>query len=543
MPGIFSAFFSGQARKTQTPSSNTIIDAKVNNFAKIASRMNKQLPTACFLDLELLTKVVSENLANNPKNTSTRVTHKIRPDGSVDLQNNDLIYRLSPSSQGLVRERMGRHGADEIEEGIKASRLGSLQKGKFAYIPELRSSELTEGKKTDPFGTIYEGKFAYIPESRSVELIEGKITFSDGNFQDGTFKYNHTLKRMVLAEGEGTRRVNGRIEEGKFTYRQELRTSVLTRGKVTSSNGTVQEGKFTYIPELRNSVIAEGKFTSSNGTMQEGKFTYIPELRTSAITEGKVTFSNGHVQEGRFSYIHELNQVSLVEGRKDNGEAGIKNGLFVYDKNLNSMQLAKGSVSRPDGKIETGTFAYIPELQRYELVEGRTEKNGNWQEGTRKYIPELGRMHLIEGSISKNGVTKSGTLAYEASLADGLGGMRFILKLEIQDAQMQSNIDLIATISEMTNTFGNSKSFSNLNNLLSAWGSLTEATTHQAYTEKVTQLSEVYHQCKRTLLICVHPDRGGATDTAQQYLEPLQNLGRSINSAIKAMRETEPSFV
>jgi hypothetical protein len=289
-------------------------------------------------------------------------------------------------------------------------------------------------------------------------------------------------------------------------------------------------------------VLTEGTY-SSKGTTKEGKFSYSRECGNLIFTEGKITLSDGRIKEGKFSYIPELGQVCLVEGRVDRSDLSKEIGTFVYDSDLNDMRFANGRLFHPDGQVDTGTFAYIPELRCSKLVDGRTEKGGDWEEGTRSYIPELGGMRLVEGTVSNNRGTRSGTLVYDPSLENGLGGMRFILKLEIPHLQMQNHNKLIGTISEMTNSFGNDNAKSNLNNLLIAWDSLIQTTTNQAYAEKVTQLSEAYRRCKRTLLICVHPDQSGATETAQQHLEQVQNLGPNIQKAITALRISEPNFV
>ncbi len=326
---------------------------------------------------------------------------------------------------------------------------------------------------------------------------------------------------------------HGSIEPSEVTY--------------TCPDGNFVEGRRAHIPELGSVPLVEGKTTLPSGEVREGKYAHIPELGSIHLVEGKTTWPSGAVKEGRYAYIPELDDVVLVEGKATWASGEVREGVFVYESASNSMRLASGSITHPDGKKETGTFSYVPQLEKNELINGRIEKGNNWQEGTRSYIPELGRMHLTEGTIHKNGVSKTGTWVYNQNMANGAGGMLFVppraAQVEIPAAQQQTHSDLISTITNMTNTFGDSRAASNLNNLLSTWESLNQTTTPQAYAEKVDQLSEAYHQCKRTLLICAHPDRGGATETAQQYLEPLQKLGRSVNNAINTLRNSEPNFV
>jgi hypothetical protein len=483
MKGIFNTFSSENTNTRQHAETKKAVKQTVNQFIKITETIGKQVPAASYLNLELLSKVIYKQLAETPNQRSLEVTHEINADGSIRFQHQELHYLLHTGKQGVL-------GSDgQLVEGIVTHPNGKTEEGRFAYVPELRATRLVKGKRTTSNGNVNVGRFAYIPGLRDTELLKGKKTTSSGY-----------------------------INEGRWAYSPELNEIYLAKGKTTSPSGYINEGRWAYSPELNRMYLAKGKTISPSGYINDGRWAYIPELRDVRLVEG-TSFSNGT----------------------------IKIGEFIYEPTPNLIRLVNGSVTHVDGKTETGTFSYIPQLQRNELTNGRIEKGNNWQEGSRSYIPELGRMHLTEGTIHKNGVTKVGTWIYDRTLANGAGGMLFIpphvAQVEIPAAQKQLNSDLISTITNMTNTFGDSKATSNLNNLLNAWELLNQTTTNQAYAEKVDQLSEAYHQCKRTLLICVHPDRGGATETAQQYLEPLQNLGRSINNAINTLRNGEPNFV
>jgi hypothetical protein len=482
MKGIFNTFSSGNTTAPQHAEIQKAVKQTVNQFVKIAESLSTQVPAASHLNLGLLTKIISKQIRENPSQPNSRVTHQINVDGSINFQYLELVYLVSAGMQGIIDH----------------------------------NKTLVEGIITCSSGLIQEGLFAYVPKFNNVYLIKGKQTFSSGN-----------------------------VSEGRFEYIPELNRSSLVEGKLTLSDGAIEEGRFTYSPEYGRPCLLEGKQIFSDGSIYSGQFVYIPELHRAYLAEGKQIFSGGIAYEGRFAYIPELRSIRLIEGQKAFPSGKVESGIFIREPTSNLMCLTTGSVTHPTGKKEIGTFSYVLQLRRNELTNGRTEKGNNWQEGIRNYIPELGRMHLTEGTSHKNGVSKTGSWVYNQNMANGAGGMLFVraAQVDIPAAQQQTHSDLISTITNITNTFGDSRAVSNLNNLLSTWESLNQTTTPQAYAEKVDQLSEAYHQCKRTLLICAHPDRGGATETAQQYLEPLQKLGRSINNAINPLRNSEPNFV
>lgn len=360
-------------------------------------------------------------------------------------------------------------------------------------------------------------------------------------------------KNCIVLEDQSLIYGMGITSSSKATYQGLLRKTslrakpfILVEGKISYRDGPVCEGRFEYCPKSKTSQLVEGKQSFPNGEVHEGRFKYIPEADSPKLVEGKVTLPDGRTREIKFTYHAESDTNPLLQGKISLSDGRVEEGLFEYSPELKDYKLVKGTITHPNGLVEDGRFKFIPELGRNELLYGRRERGENWQEGTRSYISELGRMHLTEGVINKNGVANTGKWVYDQNLANGAGGMLFDARpaapVEIPAAQKRVNSDLIATITYMTNTFGNNKAVTNLENLVNAWESLNQTTTNQGYVEEVTQLSDVYHQCKRTLFNCVHPDKDGTTELAQKHLEEVQNLGRSINNAVDTLRNSEPSF-